>query len=91
MLVVLDIRYGLIQITVRINARSREAVLYFAEVLVKHRDPIFTDYNAFQLRWLDLLVPFVPSYIFDSEPFLRVCIEYFPNKILARFGNETGY
>jgi len=64
-LVVLDISYGLSQITIRVDAGGRETVLDFAEVLVQNRNPIFTDYDTFQFCWLDLLVPLMHSDIFD--------------------------
>jgi hypothetical protein len=81
MLVVLNISYSLIQITIWTDTRCCKAVLNLAQVLFQYRDAIFTNNDSFHLHWLGLVVPFMGSNILNTESFCRVSVQYFTNKI----------
>ena len=74
MLIVLNIRYSLCQITIWADSRGVEAVLDLAQELFNNRNPIFTDNNTFHFYWFDLAVPFMVSNVVNSKSFNWISI-----------------
>lgn len=74
MLIVLNVRYSLIQITIGTNARSIKAILDFAQKLFNNGNSIFTDDNSFHLKIFNLAVPVMTSYICNCKSFCWISI-----------------
>lgn len=84
MLVILNIRYSLCQVTIRANSGSVETVLDFAKEFFNYGNSIFTDDNSFHFIWFHLTVPFMTSYVSNSKSFNWVGIKDFLNQFLRR-------
>ena len=84
MLIILNIRYSLCQVTVRADSRSVETVLDLAQEFFNYWNPIFTDNNSFHFNWFHLTVPFMSSNIINSESFNWIRIEDFLNQFFRR-------
>ena len=80
MLIILDIRYSLCQVTVWADSRRVEAVLDLAQELFNDWNPILTDNNTLHFLWLHLAVPFVLSDVSDGKSLDWISIEYFLDK-----------
>ena len=81
MLVILNIRYSLCQITIRADSGCVETVLDLAEKFFDNWNSIFTDHNTFHLNCFHLTIPFVISNISDCKSFNRISIEDFLNQL----------
>ena len=79
MLVILDIRYSLVQIAIWAYTRCIKTILDFAQELFNNRNSVFTDHNSFHFIWLDLTVPFMLSNVCNCETFDRIGIQNFAN------------
>ena len=77
MLIILDVRYSLGQITVWTNSRGIEAILDFAEELFDNGNPVFTDNNTFHFQRFNLAVPLVVPDVSDGKSLDWISIEDF--------------
>ena len=80
MLVILNIRYSLCQVTIRADSGSVETVLDLAEKFFDDWNSVFTDHNTFHFIGFDLTVPFMISNISDCKSFNWVSIKNFLNQ-----------
>ena len=80
MLIVLNVRYSLCQITVWTDAGGVETVLDFAEKLLNNWYSVLTDDNTLHFLRFDLAVPLVVSDVSDGESLDWISIEYFLDK-----------
>ena len=80
MLIILDIRYSLCQVTVWADSRRVEAVLDLAQELFNDWNPILTDDDTLHFLWFHLAVPFVLSDVSNGKSLDWISIEYFLDK-----------
>ena len=75
MFIVLNVRHCLVEITVvGGDPGGAEAILDLSQELLQHGHSIFSNDYTFHLYGLDLVVPFMISYIFNRESFYGVGI-----------------
>lgn len=74
MLVILNIRYSLCQVTIRANSRSIETVLDLAKKFFNYRNSVFTDNNSFHFIWFNLTIPFMCPNVSHCKSFNWVSI-----------------
>jgi hypothetical protein len=77
MLIILDVRYSLGQITIWTDSRGIEAILDFAEKLFNNGNSVFTDNNTFHFLRFNLAVPLVVPDVIDCKSFDWISIEDF--------------
>ena len=77
MLVILNIRYSLCQVTIRADSGSVETVLDFTKEFFNDWNPVFTDDNSFHFIWFHLTVPLMTSYVSDCKSLHWVGIKDF--------------
>ena len=77
MLIILDIRYSLCQVTVWADSRGVEAVLDLAQELFYNWYSVLTNNDTLHFDRLDLAVPLVVSDVIDSKSFDWISIEDF--------------
>ena len=80
MLIILDIRYSLCQVTVRADSGGIEAVLDLAQELFDNWYSIFTDNDTLHFLCFDISIPFVVSNVRNGKSFDWVSIEDFLDK-----------
>ena len=74
MLIVLNIRYSLVQVTIRANPRCIEAVLDLAKKLFNYGNSILVNYYAFHFYRFHLIIPLVLSDVINTKSLRRISI-----------------
>ena len=77
MLIILDVRYSLCEITIWADSRCVEAVLDLTEELFDNGYPVFAHNDTLHFDRLDLAVPLVVSDVINGESFHRISIQDF--------------